>query len=151
MIEITGTVVGAVEVQRRFEIASGTVRDRVRRAVQAGGLKVLATVKEKLSGEVLNVRTGALRRSANEDTVVDGDAITSTVGTNKVYGRFWELGFNGTEQVRAYMRTGTKASAQVRAHSRRVNQPARPFLAPALEQRKAEVIAGIEAALKEAV
>jgi phage gpG-like protein len=148
MIEITGEVTGAEEVQARFEKAGPVVLERVRASVQRLGLELLRKVKEeKLTGQVLNVRSGRLRRSINEETTVSGEVIDSTVGTPVVYGRAWELGFQGTESVRAHMRLGHP----VRAFSRDVKMKARPFLQPALAEMKSRILEQLELAMKGAV
>jgi hypothetical protein len=98
------------------------VRELVRQVVQALGIELQRKVKaEKLSGQVLNVRTGRLRRSINEETHDAGDVVESTVGTPVVYGRFWELGFDGVEQVKAHTATAFGVEQQVRAHTRTVH------------------------------
>lgn len=152
MIVLTASVTGAAEVQKRFEGGALAVRERVRAQVQVLGLVLLSNIKkDKLSGGVLNVRTGRLRRSVNEETTDAGDVIESTVGTNVVYGRFWELGFDGIEQVKAHTRTLRGVTQQVRTYSRAVHQAARPFLQPALAEMRDQVIASLSATLKEAV
>jgi len=141
VIEITGTVTGADEVARRFENASAQIRLRVRQVVQGLGIELQRKVKEeKLSGQVLRVQSGRLRRSVNEQTTESGDVVESTVGTPVVYGRFWELGFDGAEQVKAHTRTAHGVVQQVRAHSRTVHQAARPFLQPALAEMKDRIV-----------
>ena len=62
------------------------------REVLALGLKLSARVKEKLSGEVLKVRTGRLRRSIHLEMERSSNAITAVVGTNVSYARLHELG-----------------------------------------------------------
>ena len=147
---ITGQVLGAGKVVADLNAVASGAPERVFRTVQSLGLELLAKVKgDKLTGQVLKVQTGRLRRSVNEKTTVSGAAVTSTVGTNVVYGRFWELGFSGDVNVRAHVRKTAKgAQAMVRAHQRRVNQPARPFLKPALEEMRARVLQQLTQAAK---
>lgn len=148
MIEVTTSVVGAEAVQARFAQLSVSVRDRVRKRIQALGIELQRKVKEeKLSGQVLNVRSGNLRRNISEETTVSGDAITSSVGTNVPYGRLWELGFRGTEQVRSHLRLGRP----VRAFSRAVNEGARPFLSTALLEMRTHIIDELTLAAREPV
>ena len=147
---IVGEVLGAGKVVADLQQSADQAPAVVFRTVQSLGLELLAKVKaDKLTGQVLKVQTGRLRRSTNEKTVVEGSSITSTVGTNVVYGRFWELGFSGDVNVRAHVRKTAKgAQAMVRAHQRRVNQPARPFLKPALEEMRARVLQQLTQAAK---
>lgn len=145
---ISGQVLGAERVAARLSNAGPRVRERVRTEVQRLGLELLRKVKaEKLTGQVLNVRTGRLRRSINQRIMDAGGEITTSVGTNVSYGRFWELGFQGAQQVRQHLRTVTQAfgrpispvEASVGAHTRNVNQAPRPFLQSSLDEMRAEV------------
>jgi HK97 gp10 family phage protein len=146
LIDVKTSVVGAEAVQAKFTSLSATVHERVRKRVQALGIALLRKVKEeKLSGQVLNVRTGNLRRNINEDTTISGDRIASSVGTNVRYARYWELGFRGTEQVKAHLRRGHP----VRAFSRTVQQGARPFLSSALQEMRGRIIEDLTLATKE--
>lgn len=143
MIDISAEVVGAEAVQLRFATLPDLMRQRVRASVQALGLELLRKVKaEKLSGQVLNVRTGRLRRSVNEETRTGGDSVTSTVGTNVSYARFWELGFRGVEQVREHLRLGHP----VRAHTRTVNVAPRSFLVSSLDEMRGRIAERLTAA-----
>jgi phage gpG-like protein len=69
-------------------------------------IMVQARVKEKLSGEVLHVQTGTLRRSINQEVRASGSAgmIEGIVGTNVEYAAAHEYGFDGTVSVRAHVR-----------------------------------------------
>lgn len=137
MIDVTVEVLGAEEVELRLAGLPDAVRELVRQRVQALGLELLRRVKEeKLTGQVLNVRTGRLRRSINEDTTTQGDRVQSVVGTNVSYARFWEKGFRGTEQVRAHMRQGHP----VAAHSRRVDVRPRSFLMSSLNDMRGRIV-----------
>lgn len=156
---ITATVVGAEAVERRFLVGMNHVRERLQREIRFLGLKLLRGVKQnRLTGQSLNVRTGRLRRSINLKVVEDGDSIIGSVGTNVVYGRFWEQGFQGIENIRAHIRKMERRStynvkatktgkhnqasqgiAFVRAHQRKVDQKPRPFLVPELEAMRDEI------------
>lgn len=104
MIEITGRVLGAESVTRRFLNAGEQVRGRVRQAVDEIGATLQGRVKEnKLSGQLLNVRTGRLRRSINYKRTDRGDSIQGSVGTNVPYARRFEVGGTWTENVRAHL------------------------------------------------
>ena len=124
-------------MQRRFADASTQIRLRMHQAVQALGIMLQRKVKEeKLSGQVLKVRTGRLRRDINEETIDEGDRSESTVGTPVIYGRFWELGFDGAETVKAHTRTLHGVVQQVGSYTRHVHEVARPFLQPALAEMR---------------
>ena len=76
------------------------MRDGIGRAV----LRVQRRVKEKLSGEVLNVRTGRLRRSIVERVESSGSVVTGIVGTNVEYAAPHEYGFIGVVTVKESLR-----------------------------------------------
>ena len=157
MIDVPVNIVGAEAVTLRLQSAPERVRAAVRNEVQRLGLELQRLVKEsQLTGQALHVRTGRLRRSVNLQATANGSEITASVGTNLVYGRFWELGFDGVEQVREHTRRssggkGSAAAALVRAHERRVHAAPRPFLQPALEQIRPSVAERIRAAVEGAV
>ena len=70
---------------------------------------------DKLTGQVLHVRTGTLRRSINQEVrYAGGGLIEGIVGTNVEYAAAHEYGFHGTVTVRAHVRrisTASKAKA----------------------------------------
>jgi phage gpG-like protein len=158
VIEVQAKIVGAETLIANLREMSASSRQRVASTVHALGLETLARVKaDYLSGQALKVRTGRLRRSINEKFTESGATFTSSVGTNVSYGRFWELGFHGLEEVKQHMRMITMAwgkpvanphEVTVRAHQRKVNQAPRPFLQPALEQMKNEIRARLVSAIE---
>lgn len=135
------------QVHQRLAASIGRLTLQLLREVKAG----------KLSGQVLNVRTGRLRRSINQRLEQrDPLQITGYVGTNVVYGRRHELGFTGSESVRQHLRTVTQAwgrplraprSITVRAHSRRVSVPPRSFLRSALQDMAPAIRQTLQAAV----
>jgi phage gpG-like protein len=107
--------------------------------------------QDKLSGQVLRVRTGALRASIAAQTA----DLSATVGSELPYAAAQEYGFSGTVSVRAHLRRIREAFGRriaektiaVGAYSRNMNLPARSFLGSALADMQPE----IEAALRDAV
>lgn len=92
-MSLTVQVIGAEAVQARLGLAAVDGRNRINQEVERLGVMLLNKVKsEKLSGQVLNVKTGKLRRSMNEKLTVTSDSVTSSVGTNTVYARIHEFG-----------------------------------------------------------
>lgn len=161
-VVITGQVLGAERLQTKLYDLGGLVRSRLSAAIQRSALEVLRDVKgDTLSGGALNVRTGRLRRSINHKFEDQGDALVSSVGTNVVYGRFWELGYQGPVKVRAHTRKvesrssysikTKKVAAQgvafVKAHVRNVNIQPRPFLTPVLEGKRSTIRGRLAAAI----
>ena len=79
----------------------------------------------------------------------DLNTITSSVGTNVEYGRFWELGFSGTEQVKQSIRTSKLGKEfTVKAHERILDVKARPFLQPALDDMKPAIVRDLATAAR---
>ena len=152
------SITGGAETAERLRAAAKPLREALRGAVERSALDLVAHVKkDKLSGQVLKVRTGRLRRSINYKMTTDGDSTTATVGTNVAYARRFELGWKGLEQVKSHTRTIKTAFgkalpspvvATVRAHKRQANQPARSFLVSSLEDLRAKFTQRIESAIK---
>ncbi|MEY2864603.1 MAG: hypothetical protein RLY58_2310 [Pseudomonadota bacterium] len=123
-------------------------------------LNLLTKVKrDKLSGQVLNVRTGRLRRSINQKvTTVDG-LVIGTVGTNVEYAAVHEYGFKGAVSVKEHLRTikmawGVPIPPQritVSAHNRNMNLPMRSFLRSALSDMDAEIMTELRASVGRAI
>lgn len=124
-------------------------------------------MQDKLSGQVLNVRTGNLRRSIPRGTKVveSGDNITGVVGLGgggsaKVakYGGIHEYG--GTipahvvevknKMALRWMSNGTPRFAK-RVNIPAVKMPVRSFLRSTLREARAEFNAGINKAVQKAI
>ncbi len=87
----------------------------------------------------LGVVSNRLRSSVTHDVQEKEDDIEIALGTNVVYGRVWEFGFQGVENVKPHMRVVKKVFGRdvqtvsaVRGHTRQVDKKARPFLGPAI-------------------
>jgi len=90
---IEGKVEGSEVVVFGLSEFKGKAREAFRIGIARATLRLLTKVKaEKLSGQLLNVRTGRLRRSINQRVVVSGSSVTGTVGTNVEYAAIHELG-----------------------------------------------------------
>ncbi|MET7242495.1 hypothetical protein ABZT49_03945 [Methylobacterium sp. EM32] len=153
---LTGIEVDETKVVARFERVVGDVLRELRAAVDVERLILEALIKRKLSGEVLNVVTGRLRRSIYSTIEAEGDRISGVVAQSGdvKYGRRWEFGFTGDEVVRAHVRTITQAfgaaiaprEVEVREFTRHVDQPARPYMRPSLAERAAAIMARLKGA-----
>lgn len=119
-------------------------------------IRVLRSVKTKLSGDVLSVKTGRLRRSINYKVESSTAGVGATVGTNVEYAAGHEFGFKGVVNVKAHTRAISEAfgkklttpvNAFVRGHSARRNMPERSFLRSALTELQPEIITEIEATI----
>ena len=129
------SVTGVERTMLAFEAARHRIADAVRAAVARATFDLVGVVKaKKLTGQVLNVRTGRLRRSITGRVAEENGQPVGLVGTNVSYGRVHELGFKGTVPVKAHTRTIKGKPMMVRAHSRKLDMPARPFLQPSLDE-----------------
>lgn len=139
------------------------VKPELRRVVAKLAIQVQGAVKEhKLSGQVLHVRTGRLRRSINQRVVENEDGVMAIVGTNVVYAHPHEYGFSGVVNVRSYTRRSPEQMAvrprarvsrsagtvTVHAHSRQMNLPERSFLRSTLRDWGPRIIEDIRAAVR---
>jgi phage gpG-like protein len=147
------TIIGDRETIQRLERMPETVREVLRREINTLSIRLLGHVKaDKLSGQVLNVRSGRLRRSINFRVEEVGSGIYGYVGTTVEYARVHEYGFKGVVSVREHLRrTVSGKMASVRAHPRNVNVPERSFLRSALEDMAGDIREGIRAAATKAV
>jgi hypothetical protein len=87
--------VNAASAISRLKAIPPTARAGLALAVQTGTRRLLSVVKDKLSGDVLNVRSGALRRSIVETGLVvgAGTVTDSVVSDGSVaYARIQEYG-----------------------------------------------------------
>lgn len=150
---ITGTVIGGERAIARFAAMPGRLREELRNGIARAVLKLQTFVKtDKLSGQVLNVRTGRLRRSITQRVTEESGRVVGIVGTNVIYARVHEYGFSGTVNVREHLRRAKSgALATIRGHSRHVNLPERSFLRSALSDMQPDIRAEFEASLKRAI
>lgn len=135
------------------------VRDRLRSDITRLTIQLQRKVKEeKLTGQVLHVRTGRLRRSINRRMAETATSITGQVGTNVSYARIHEYGFTGVVNVRAHLRLQSvvfgrpipPTAVSVRAHTMRMRMPERSFLRSALAEMRPEIVATLQQGLREA-
>lgn len=155
---IRGYLVGDKETVARLDRLKGSLRGKVKQSIVALTLSLLVKVKaEKLTGQVLKVRTGRLRRSINQRVTDAGTRIHGIVGTNVEYGRLHELGYTGPMAVKAHLRQiktawgkplQTPKAVQVRAHTRQVNFPERSFLRSSLREMEPKIRDEIRVALQ---
>lgn len=146
---IRGYVFGDEEIAARFDRFPATLQRGLVRGITRAALRVQSRTKaQKLSGQVLNVRTGRLRRSINYRVEQQPQQVTGIVGTNVEYAGVHEFGFSGTVTIREHLRrTKSGRMATVRAHSAVRNLPARSFLRSSLRDLQPEIRAEIEASV----
>lgn len=169
-------IIGDKEVSRRLRALPDGVHSRVTDSVGRLVLRLQRKVKaEKLSGieivkkagggikfkrnkslQVLNVRTGTLRRSIEQRMVLTSNTISGIVSTNVKYGKAHEYGGLQTQTVREHLRLVKKSFGKslkspvwstVRGHSRTVDLPERSFLRSALAEMQEEIVSDVEKAV----
>ena len=151
-IEIKATIVGAVEIEARFLTGRARVKEYVLRETHILTTKLQRKVKEeKLSGQVLKVRTGRLRRSINRRVDVLADQVIGRVGTNVEYGRTWEL--TGTpamdifpSRAKALRWIGPNGQPVFAGNVHKDAVGPKPFLKPALAELRPEAVIRLAAA-----
>jgi hypothetical protein len=79
---ITAEFLGYRELGARLDAVPGRVHDGLARAVTRLGLELQRRVQEKLSGDVLELRSGSLRSSVNIRIDNDATSVSASVGTD---------------------------------------------------------------------
>lgn len=158
---ISSRVIGVDAVAKKLAALPDHIKDEVKRSLVGVCLKLVAKIKsEKLSGQVLNVKTGTLRRSISYQVVDNANELTAQVGSNVAYAAAHEYGFHGTVSVREHLREIKQAfgkslkepkTVMVRAHSMRMNIPERSFLRSAIEEMAPEIQQQIAAAVQRGI
>lgn len=144
---INAKITGGEHLGKKFRDSIPNVQSGVQKEVMRLALKMTGKVMGKLSGEVLRVRTGRLRRSIHPEWDFKPGYSGATVGTNVEYAAIHEYGFSGSVQVKSFQREMTKAFGRpispkqvtVRTHTRNVNMPERSFLRSTLTEMTAEI------------
>jgi phage gpG-like protein len=110
---------------------------------------------DKLTGTVLNVRTGRLRNSIKYNVSSNSNQVIGIVSTNVVYARIHEYGSKGSVNVNGFTRKISQAfgksitpkTVDVKSHIRRVNMPERSFMRSSLADMKSEILNKIKGAV----
>ena len=159
---------GLPQVGTRLTGAAAKLLKGIEEAVTREALNLVAYIKQnKLSDQVLHVRTGRLRRSITARFEGKGTgSFKAFVGTNVKYARIHEYGFEGSVSVKAHVvkehtrlqkiafgklmkepKVVTVREHAVQAHSMNMKMPARPFLRPSLEENAGRITTNIRKAL----
>lgn len=97
-------MVGTAEVAARFANMSARMTAELRLSVSRLSIALQRNVvQDKLSGQVLGVRSGRGRRSIHQDVQAVGDRVSGVVSTNLFYMAGWETGWSGSERQSAQM------------------------------------------------
>jgi hypothetical protein len=157
---ITAYLVGDEQMLSWLRAIPDAVGSGLARAITKLGITLQRKVQQdKLSGQALVDRTGALQSSIDLRIDQSVNMVAATVFTDLEYARAQEYGFSGTVNVRASLRRIREAFGRpiaektitVRAHSRRMDLAERSFLRSALEDMTPEIRDEVEAAIREAV
>jgi HK97 gp10 family phage protein len=156
---ITAYLVGDTQLIARLSAMPEKLRAGVGRAVLRLAQQLQRKVQsEKLTGQVLKVRTGSLRSSINYQVAEDATSVTASVGTNIRYAGIHEFG--GTQPGRQILPKRGRALAFEFAGGRRffasVDRPAahfpeRSFLRSALREMQPTIKAELETAVRGAL
>ncbi len=152
------TLVGDRELIAKFDAMPRKVHDALLKKVTVLALELEAKVKAKLSGDVLNVRSGALRRSIFEAI---SDSLTSVIGKvassgDVKYAAIHEFGgvipaheiVPDKAQALAFVIGGKQVFA-ARVNIPAVTMPQRSFLRSALAEMEPEIVEGLREAVRE--
>jgi phage gpG-like protein len=143
---ITAEIINGKQAPRAMRNAMAVVDSALERAVVKLAIKMTALVKQKLSGEVLNVRTNRLRGSIHYEIQKGDNSVTATVGTNVVYAKTHELGLTIPAHIVQARRgaalkfqMGGKVMFRKRVTIPAVKMPKRSFLEASLRQMAPEI------------
>lgn len=158
---VKGTIIGSEKITARFREIDQKALPKLTAKIQKVVIQLQAKViKDKLSGQVLKVRSNNLRSSIHQEVSTNGNTIVGKVGTNVEYAAFHEYGFNGTQNVKEHLRNIKIAFGKplkkpklvtVRAHGRKVDYPEKSFLRSAMEDMKDEIMVAMTEGMKEAI
>lgn len=169
---IRAEIIGVPAVTARLKKIPPTAQQQLSRSVGRLCLQLERKVKhEKLTGQVLHVRTDKLRGSIHTELSSSDTAVTGIVGTNVEYAAVHEYGFTGQVSVRGYLRKiietrrlslrgnnvlkhpikTTTGMATVRPFTRRMHLPERSFLRSALREMTPEIQAQLHQAVNDAL
>ena len=156
---ITAYLVGEEQMLSRLRAIPDVVGSGLARAITKLGITLQRKVQQdKLNGQALVDRTGALQSSIDLRIDQSVNMVAATVFTDLEYARAQEYGFSGTVNVRASLRRIREAfgrpiaekTISVRAHNRRMDLPERSFLRSVLEDMTPAIRAAVEAGVAEA-
>lgn len=141
---ITGQIVKGRDLPDRFKALAPKVNSGVQKAVERLAIKMTGNVKNKLSGDVLKVRTGNLRRSVHYEKEFGQNKAFAIVGTNVIYARIHEYG--GTIVPKTAKALKFKIGDRW-VITKKVTIPERSFLRTALKELVPEIKATLEKAV----
>jgi phage gpG-like protein len=152
---ITVQVIGDDRLVARLKAMPGRLHDGIACAVARLGLELQRKVQEKLSGEVLKVRTGSQRSSINTRIIDTPSEVSATVGTNIAYARYHEYGVARAWLIEARNVKALRFTVGGETlFQRRVTHPSLPersFLRSALKEMAPQIEVELREAVAEAI
>ncbi len=156
---ISGYLIGDKAFLARLGAAPGRMKVEIDATVLKLGYALQARVQtQKLTGQVLKVRTGRLRSSIAQGGTDSRSRFESTadtaiayVGTNVSYGVAWERGIAARDIVPIRAKALRFTIGGEILFRKRVRMPAqapRPFLEPALREMRPQIVYELGEALK---
>ena len=143
-MSIEAVIVGDEEVRARFHRAAGEIDGKLADSMGRITIRLQAhVVRNKLSGQVLKVRTNNLRGSIHQEVIRDSNGIVGRVGTNVEYAAFHEYAFK--KELKE------PKQVVVRAHTRKLDYKGKSFLRTALKDQREEIVIALNEAVKEAM
>ena len=152
------SVSGDKELTARLAGLPAKMHEALLRKVTGLSLMLEAKVKGKLSDDVLNVKTGALRRSIFSAVEDEASAVYGKVGSSGdvKYAAIQEFGGKTAAhdiiptkaQALAFMMEGKQIYAKI-VHHPGSQIPERSYLRSSLEDMRADIIAGLNQAVAE--
>ncbi|HYW76729.1 MAG TPA: phage virion morphogenesis protein [Gammaproteobacteria bacterium] len=139
-------ITGAREFRAKLERIAGAMPAAITAEVNRQDALLEAYIKrEKLSGQVLNRRTGRLSRSIHSEPARrEGSTILGRVGTNLIYAPVHEFGATIRAKRAKYLRF--KVGGQW-VMKEQVTIPARPYMRPSLAERAPAIREGLQRAI----
>ena len=156
---VIAELIGVEKVIGTLNAMPGRAVAAIRVAMERQAIALTGYVQaEKLTGQVLKVQTGKLRRSITYKMEDSGSNITAMVGTNTEYARIHELGGQTrahfitpkNSKVLAFMMGGNQVFAKWVAHPGS-KMPERSFLRSALSDRGPSIREALADAMRKAI
>ncbi len=157
---ISADLVGVGAALDRLRAMREAAGSGIARAIAKLGIDLQNDVRQnKLSGQVLQARSGSLRQSIAVQIDQSDTAVSATVYSDLDSAAAQEYGFSGTVDVRASLRQIKEAfghpitaeTVGVGAYTRRMDLPQRSFLRSALDDMTPDIGASVEDALRQAL
>lgn len=156
-------ILGRDEVLARLGETPAKIRIAAKSSLDMWATELAGYIKaEKLSGQVLHRRSGALSRSVHPNKATESGTTISAgaaAGLDVPYARAHEYGIQRNVVVSAYHRMQTMAWGKpisprevlVNQHSSYINLPERSYMRSSLNEKAPDGIAELRAAVKEAI